>query len=100
MVMSQMWVETTLLLSGKVVVIGWSARRKFLTGVPFIMNIEVTPVSAMACVAAIVIALAHYKRCNGVEQFDAMTVVPLFLIDSSAAKGSKRSYSVGYNEVC
>jgi hypothetical protein len=67
MVMSQMWVKTTLLLLGKVIVIGWSARQKFLTGVPFIMKIEVTPVSTMACVAAIVIAFAHSKHCNGVE---------------------------------
>ncbi len=51
MVISQMWVETTLLLSGKMMVTGWSAQHKFLTGVPYItMNIEVAPVSAMACV--------------------------------------------------
>ncbi len=59
MVMSQMWVETTLLPLGKVMMIGWSARCKFLTGVPFIMMIEVAPMSAMACVTAIVIVLAH-----------------------------------------
>ncbi len=69
-------------------------------GIPFIMNIEVAPVSAMACVAAIVIALVHSKRCNGVEQFDAMTIALLSLIASSAAKGSKRLYSLGHNEVC
>ncbi len=95
MVMSQMWVETTLLPSGKVVVIGWSTQRKFLKGVPFIMKIEVAPVSAMACVTAIVIALVHSKHCNGVEQFDAMTVALLSSIDGSTAKGSKWSYSVG-----
>ncbi len=91
--MSQMWVK-------KVMVIRWSARRKFFMGVPFIMNIEVAPMSAMACVAAIVIVLAHSKNCNGVKQFDAMTVALLSLIDSSAAKGSKRLYSVGYDDVC
>jgi hypothetical protein len=100
MVMSQMWVETALLPSGKVMVIRLSAIRKFLMGVPFIMKIEVAPVSAMACVAAIVIALAHSKHCNRVEQFNAMTVASLSLIDSSAAKGSKWSISVGYDEVC
>ncbi len=98
MVMSQMWVETTLLLLGNVIVIGWFARRKFLTDVPFIMNIEVAPVSAMACVAAIVIALAHSKRCNGVEQFDVMTVASSYSIDNNAAKGSKWSYSMRYDE--
>jgi hypothetical protein len=59
MMMSQMWVGTTLLSSGKVVVIGCSAIRKLLTGVPFIMKIEIAPMSAMACVAAISIAFAH-----------------------------------------
>ncbi len=68
-----MWVEITLLSLVKVMVIRWSARRKFLTGVPFIMKIEVAPMSAMACVTAIVIALAHSKRCNGVKQFDPIT---------------------------
>jgi hypothetical protein len=56
--------------------------------------------SAMACVAAIVIALVHSKHCNGVEQFDVMTVASSSLIDSSAAKGSKQLYSMGYDEVC
>ncbi len=36
------------------------------------MKIKVAPVSAMACIVAIVIALAHSKHCNVVEQFDAM----------------------------
>jgi hypothetical protein len=54
----------------------------------------------MACVVAIVIALAHSKHCNGVEQFDVVTVASLSLIDSSTAKGSQQLYSVGYNEVC
>jgi hypothetical protein len=99
MVMSQMWAETTLLPSGKVLMIGWSAIRKFLTGVPFIMEIEVSPMSAIACVAAIVIAFAISKHCNGVEQFDAMTVAPPSLIDSSAAKGSTQLFGMGYDEV-
>jgi hypothetical protein len=100
MMMSQMWVKETLLPSGKLMVIVWLARRRLLTGVPLVMKIEVTPVSAMACVVAIAIALAHSKHCNVVEQFDAMTVALLSLIDNSTANGSKRSYSVGYNEVC
>ncbi len=99
MVMSQMWVGTTLLPPGKVMVIGWSTICKFLWGVPFIMKIEANPVPAMACIAAIVIAFAHSKHCNSVEQFDAITVALLSSIDSSAAKGSKRLFSMGYNEV-
>ncbi len=59
MMMSQMWVETTLLPLGKVMVIGWSARRRFLMGIPFMMKVKVAPVFAMAWVVAIVIALAH-----------------------------------------
>jgi hypothetical protein len=61
----------------------------FLMGVPFIMNIEVAPVSVMAC--------AHSKHCNGVEQFDAMTIASSSLIDRSAAKRSKWLYSMGYD---
>jgi hypothetical protein len=67
MMMSQMWVKTTLLPLGKVMVIGWSAQRRFLMGIPFMMKIEVSPVSAMACTVAIVIALVHSKHCNVVE---------------------------------
>jgi hypothetical protein len=89
MVMSHMWVETTLLPLSKVMVIGWSARHKLLTGVPFIINIEVTPLSKMARVVVIVLELAHSKHRNGVEQFDAMTVALLSLIDGSADKESK-----------
>jgi hypothetical protein len=69
-------------------------------GVPFIMKIKFAPTSAMACVTAIVIPFAHSKRCNGVEQFDAMNVALSSLIDSSAAKGSKWLFSMGYDEVC
>jgi hypothetical protein len=39
MMMSQMWVDETLLPSGKLMVIGWSARRRFLTGIPLMMKI-------------------------------------------------------------
>ncbi len=58
-VMSQMCVDVTLLPSGRLIVIGSLVLRRFLTGVPFIMNIDVAPVSAMACVGAIVIVFAH-----------------------------------------
>jgi hypothetical protein len=52
-------VDITLLPSGKLIVIGLFVVRRFLTGMPFMMNIEVAPVSAIACVGAIVIAFAH-----------------------------------------
>jgi hypothetical protein len=63
------------------------------------MKMEVAPVSAMACVAVIAIALAHSKHQNFVEQFDAISVALSSLIDNSAAIGSKWLYRV-YNEVC
>jgi hypothetical protein len=100
MMMSQMWVEETLLLPSKLMVIRWSAQHRFLTSVPFMMKIKVAPVSKMAYVVVIVIALVHSKHCNVVEQFDVMTVAWMSLIDNSTAKGSKRSYSVGYEKVC
>ncbi len=64
------------------------------------MKIEVAPVSAMAYVVAIAIALAHSKRCNFVEQYGAMTVALSSLIDNSPANESKWLYSLGYDEVC
>jgi hypothetical protein len=57
--MSHMCVDVTLLPSGKLIVSGLFVVRRFLTGMPFMMNIEVAPVSAIACVGAIVIAFAH-----------------------------------------
>jgi hypothetical protein len=100
MMMLQMWVDKILLPSGKLMVIRWPAQSRFLTDFPRMMKIEVAPVSAMARVLAIAIALVQSKRCNCVDQFDAMTVAMLSLVDNSANKGSKQLYSVGYNEVC
>ncbi len=65
------------------------------------MKIEVAPVAAMACVAMIAISLVHSNHCNFDEQFDAITVALLSLINNSApANRSKWLYSVRYNEVC
>ncbi len=57
--MSHMCVDVTLLPSGKLIVIGLIVVQRFLTSVPFMMNVEVAPVLAIACVEAIVIAFAH-----------------------------------------
>jgi hypothetical protein len=73
-VMSQMCVDVTLLPSGKLIVIGLSDLRRLLTGVPFIMKINVAPVSAIACDLAIAIALTHSNHLYFVMQFDAMTI--------------------------
>ena len=73
--MSQTLVDLTLVLSGKLTVMGLSIRRRFLTGVPFIMKIDVAPVSAIACKAAIAIAFAYSNRLIFLEQLDATIVV-------------------------
>ncbi len=52
-------VDLTLLPSGKFMVSGWIAGRRFWTGLPSITKIEVAPVSAIACNVAIVIALRY-----------------------------------------
>ncbi len=57
--MSHMCVDFTLLPSGKLMVSGLVAGRQFLTGVPSMMNIEVTPMSAIACAVAIVVVLRY-----------------------------------------
>jgi hypothetical protein len=73
-VMSQMCVDFTLLPSGRLIVIGLLVLRRFLTGVPFIMNIEVMPVSAMACVGAIMIVFAHSTFLYFALQLDVIIV--------------------------
>jgi hypothetical protein len=59
MVMSHVWVDLTLLPSGKFMVSGWIAGQRFWMGVPSITKIDVAPVSAIACNVAIVIALRY-----------------------------------------
>jgi len=73
--MSHMCVDDTLLPSGKLIVIGLFVVRRFLTGVPFMMHIEVAPVSAIACVGAIVIAFAYSNFLYFVLQLDVIIVV-------------------------
>ena len=83
--MSQMCVDDTLLLSGKLIVIGLFIVRRFLTSVPFMMNIEVAPVSAIACIGAIVIAFAHSNFLYFVLQLDVMIVASLLSCGAHAA---------------
>jgi hypothetical protein len=59
MVMLHVCIHLTLLPSGKFMVSGWIAGRRFWTGVPSITKIEVAPISAIACNVAIVIALRY-----------------------------------------
>ena len=59
MVMSHVCVDLTLLPSGKFMVSGRIAGRRFWTGVPSITKIDFAPVSAIACNVAIVIALRY-----------------------------------------
>ena len=83
--MSQMCVGVTLLPSGRLIVIGSLVRRRFLTGVPFIMNIEVAPVSAMACVGAIVIVFAHSTFLYFALQLDVIIVASSLSCGANAA---------------
>ncbi len=59
-VMLQRCVNLTWLPSGKFIVNCFVAGRMFLTGVPSIMNMDVAPVSAIACNVAIIIALRYW----------------------------------------
>jgi hypothetical protein len=58
--MSHRCVDLTWLPSGKLIVDCLVSGRMFLTGVPSIMNMDVAPVSAIACNVAIVIALRYW----------------------------------------
>ena len=64
MLMSQMGVDETLVPSGKLTVMGLFVRRRFLTGVPSMVKIDVAPVLAIACKATIAIAFAHSNCLN------------------------------------
>jgi hypothetical protein len=58
--MSHRCVDLTWLPSGKLIVNCFIAGQMFLTGVPSIMNMDLAPVSAIACDVAIVIALRYW----------------------------------------
>ena len=45
--------------SGRLIVSGHTARRRFFHGVPSMMNIDVAPLSAIACDAVMAIALRY-----------------------------------------
>ena len=59
-VMLHVCVDITFVPSGRLIVSGRTAGRRFLHGVPSIIKIEVTPVSAISCDAAMVIARLRY----------------------------------------
>ena len=58
-VMLHLCVDITFVPSGRLIVSGRTARRRFLHGVPSMMKIKVAPVSAIACDAAMAIALSY-----------------------------------------
>ena len=62
-VMSQTCEDLTFLPSGKLIVSGLVARLLFTTSTPSIIKIDVAPVSAIACVVAIAIALRYSVVC-------------------------------------
>ena len=85
--------------SGKLTVMGLFVRHRFLTGVPFMMKIDVAPVLAMACEAAISIAFANSNCLKFFEQLDATNVVSLLSssYDASIASAVNLLTLVGYN---
>jgi hypothetical protein len=113
--MSHRCVDLTWLPSGKLIVNCFFAGQMFLMGVPSIMNIDVAPVSAIACNVAIVLALRYWgvgaqNRCRAVaandgqesgcacitwcrravgEQFDVLIVTLLLLHTFTIWAGSK-----------
>jgi len=91
-----MCVDVTLLPSGKLIVIGLSDLRRFLTGVPFIMKIYVAPVSAIVFDLAIVIAFAHSICVYFVLQLDVIIVASSLPCGANAAIWLVDW--VGYNE--
>ena len=58
-VMSQVCVDFTFVPSGRLMVSRRMAGQRFQHGVPSMMNIDVAPVSAIACDAAMAIALRY-----------------------------------------
>ena len=96
--MSHMCVDVTLLPSVKLIVIGLFVVRRFLTGVPFMMNIEVAPVLAIACIEAIVIAFAHSNFLYFVLQLDVIIIVSSSSCGVNAASWRIHLNWVGYNE--
>ena len=96
--MSQMCVDDTLLPSGKLIVIGLFVVRRFLTGVPFMINIEVAPVLAMACVGAIMIAFVYSNFLYCVLQLDVIIIALSSSCGASAASWRIHLNWVEYNE--
>ena len=78
--------------------IGLFVVRRFLTGVPFMMNIEVAPVLAIACIEAIVIAFAHSNFLYFVLQLDVIIIVSSSSCGVNAASWRIHLNWVGYNE--
>ena len=64
---------------------------------PFMMNIEVAPVSAIACAGAIMIAFAHSNFLYFVLQLDVI-IIASSLCGANAASWRIHLNWVGYNE--
>ncbi len=76
-IMLHVCVDITFVPSGKLIVSGRTARRRFLHVVPPMMKIKVAPVSAIACNAAMAIALRYCgfgapNNCLAVAAIDVL----------------------------
>ena len=78
-VMSHVCVDFTFVQSGRLIVSGRTAGRRFLHGVTSMMKIDVAPVSAIACDAAIVIAF-RYCGFGAPNRSLAVAAIDLLLV--------------------
>ena len=91
-VMSHVCVDCTFVPSGRLMVSGRTAGCKFLHGVPSMMKIEVAPVSAIACDAAIAIALRYCgfgapNNCHAVAAIFVLAFArPFLTFDKSCVR--------------
>ena len=91
-VMSHVCVNFVFVPSGRLIVSGRTAGRRFLHGVPSMMKIEVAPVSAIACDAAMAIALRYcgFGAPNNCLAVAAIVVhvlaCPFFTCDKSCTR--------------
>ena len=91
-VMLHVCVDITFVPSGRLMVSGRTAGRKFLHGLPSMMKIEVAPVSAIACNAAMAIALRYFgfgapNNCLAVAAIDILVLAcPFLTFDESCVR--------------
>ena len=90
-VMSHVCVDCTFVLSGRLMVSGRMAGQRFSHGVPSMIKIKAAPVSAIACNAAMVIALRYCgfgapNNCLAVAAMEFLVLDSLNTFDVSCVQ--------------